>query len=147
MAHQTCILLFYSPGRYFYIVRDEISSLWSSCRCAGLGVLVQGRYGDTLGGIRGRHWGDRVGFRSGCTARLCARGLVHWSRVRQISFWCLAIVFRASDRWGLVSACAGVFRCGWCGCSWVDLGALGVILGVFLVHCVLCCVGGSDSAR
>ena len=51
-------------------------------RCAGLGVLVQGRYGDTLGGIRGRHWGDRVGFRGGCTVCaggggcLCARGLV-----------------------------------------------------------------------
>ena len=34
------------------------------------------------------------------------------------------------------------FRCGWCGCSVVGLGSLGVTLGVFLVHCVLCCAGG-----
>ena len=47
---------------------------------------------------------------------------------------------------GLVSACAGAFQCGLCGCSVVGLGALGEILGVFLVHCVLCCAGDSDSA-
>ena len=34
------------------------------------------------------------------------------------------------------------FRYGWCGCSVVGLGSLGVTLGVFLVHCILCCVGG-----
>ena len=34
------------------------------------------------------------------------------------------------------------FRCEWCGCSVVGLGSLGVTLGVFLVHCVLCCAGG-----
>ena len=36
--------------------------------------------------------------------------------------------------------------CGWCGLSVVGLGSLGVALGVFLIHCVLCCAGDSDSA-
>ena len=53
---------------YFYIVRDDAPSFCSSCRCAGLGVLVQGRYGDTFGGIRGRYWGGVVGFGDGCAA-------------------------------------------------------------------------------
>ena len=46
----------------------------------GLGVLVRGRYGNTFEGIRGRHWGCRVGFRGGFIACaggcLCAQGLV-----------------------------------------------------------------------
>ena len=45
----------------------------------------------------------------------------------------------------LVSACAGVFWCGRCDCFGVGLGALGVILGAFLVHCVLCYAWSSDS--
>ena len=48
--------------------------MWSSYWCAGLGVLVQGRYGDTFGGIRGGHWDGRAGFGGGCTA--CARVFV-----------------------------------------------------------------------
>ena len=47
--------------RYSYIVRDEVPSFWFSCRCAELGMLVQGRCGDTLGDIQGRHWGGQVG--------------------------------------------------------------------------------------
>ena len=43
--------------------------------------------------------------------------------------------------------CVCAFRCGWCGCSVVGLGSLGVTLGVFLVHCVLCCAEDFDSAR
>ena len=52
-------------------------SFWSSCRCAGLGVLVQGRYCGTFGGIRGEHWGGQVGSGGGCTAcvgGVCVRG-------------------------------------------------------------------------
>ena len=66
------------------------------------------------------------------------------SKFWQISFWCSPIV---CGLW-LVEICFGVrwnfsgwalwlFK-GWSGRS-------GVILGVFLVHCVLCCAGGSDS--
>ena len=76
---------------------------------------------------------------------MCARIGFHWSRVWQISFWSSAIVCQAFGWWGSVSACAGVFRCVWCGCSGVGLGALEVILGVVLGG-VLCCAGGSDSA-
>ena len=42
--------------------------------------------------------------------------------------------------------CACAFQCGWCGCSVVGLGSLGVTLGVCLVHCLLCCAGDFDSA-
>ena len=55
-------------------------------------------------------------------------------------------VCQAFGWYGLVSACACAFQCGWCGCSVVGLGSVGVTLGIFLVLCVLCCVGGSDSA-
>ena len=34
---------------------------------------MQGRYGDTFGGIRGGHRGGQVGFGGGCTA--CAGGV------------------------------------------------------------------------
>ena len=70
----------------------------------------------------------------------------HWSRVWQISFWCSPIVCQAFGWWGLDSACACTFQFGWCGCSVVGLGSLGVTLGVFLAYCVLCCAGDFDSA-
>ena len=47
-------------------------------------------------------------------------------------FWLVGIGFSVRLR----------FRCGWCGCSMVGLGSLGVTLGVFLVQFVLCCAGG-----
>ena len=52
-------------------------------------------------------------------------------------FWLVGIGFSVRLR----------FQCGWCGCSVVGLGPLGVTSGVFLVHCVLCCAGGFYLAR
>ena len=69
-----------------------------------------------------------------------------WSRVWQISFWCSPIVCQAFGWWGLVSVCVCAYQCGWCGCSVVGLDSLAVTLGVFLVHCVLCCAGDFYSA-
>ena len=58
--------------------------------------------------------------RGGCTACAGSGGGVfvcvgtgfHWSRVRQVRFWCSPIVCRTFGRQGLVSVYAGVFRCG-----------------------------------
>ena len=51
-------------------------------------------------------------------------------------FWLVGIGFSMRLR----------FQCRWCGCSVVGLGSLRVTLGILLVHCVLCCVGGFYSA-
>ena len=119
----------------------------------GLGVLVQGRYGDTFGG----HLGWALGWPGwlwgwlswfwGWLHCLCWGVCVHgdwFLPVKSVvdkflvfthcllGFWLVGIGFSVHLR----------FQCGWCGCSVVGMGSLGVTLGVFLAHCVLCCVGG-----
>ena len=118
-----------------------------------VGVLVQGRYGDTFGGIRGGHWGGRVGFGGSCTAcaggggGVCVRG--GWfPPVKSLADKFLVFTLCLSGFWlvGIGFKCAlSLFSVSgeWCGCSVVGLGSLGVTLGVFLVHCVLCCAGDS----
>ena len=76
---------------------------------------------------------------------VCAGIGFRWSRFWQISFWCSLIVVGLLAA-GDCSSWAGVFWCSRCGCSCVDVGALRLILDVFLVHSVLCCMWGSDSA-
>ena len=71
---------------------------------------VQGRYGDTFGGIRGGHWGGRAGFGGGCIACVgrvfvCVGIGFHRSTVWQISFWCSIIVCQAFG-WGDWFQCA-----------------------------------------
>ena len=86
-------------------------------------VLVQGRYGDAFGGIRGGHWGGRVGFGGGrttCAGGVCVLGTdFHQSRVWQISFWCSPIVCRAFGWWGLVSVCISAFGVGGLAVPWL----------------------------
>ena len=112
----------------------------------GWGMLVQGRYSDTLAGIRGRHWGGQVGFGVAALPVLLGGGIFvcvgidfRLSRFWQIGFWCSSIVCQAFGWWSLVSGWAVWLFRGWPGRS-------GMMLGVFLVHCVLCYAGGSDSA-
>ena len=75
-----------------------------------------------------------------CWGCLCARGSVSTGQDfdRYVSGVHLLFVglFAGGD-W---------FQCDVFQRSGVGLGALGLILGVFLVHCVLCCAGDSDSA-
>ena len=98
-----------------------------------VGVLVRGRYGDTLEGIRGEHWGDRIGFGGGCTA--CAGGVcVHgnwFPSVKRLTdkflvftyclsgFWLVGISFSESLRFSVWVV--WLFR-GWPGLSRGDLG-------------------------
>ena len=102
----------------------------------GWGWLVQGKYGDAFGAIRGGHW---RGFGGGCTAcagGVCVRG--DWfPPVKSVAdkSWCSPIVCRTFSWRGLVSLGMCAFRCGWCGwcgwcgCSVVGLGSLGCPLG------------------
>ena len=105
-------------------------------------MLVQGKYGDAFGDIRGGHWGGLVGFGSGCTA--CAGSVcVHgdsFPPVKSVADKFMVFTHCFSGFWLMgtgfsVRLCS---RCGWCGCSVVGLGSLGVTLGVFLVQCVFC---------
>ena len=113
-------------------------------------VLVQGRWGDTFGafvvdtGVAGLALGVAALPMLGIF--VCVGIGFHRSRVWQISSWCSSIVCQVFGWWGMVSVCACAFQCRWYDCSVVGLGSLGMTLGVFLVHCVLCCVGDFDSA-
>ena len=72
----------------------------------------------------------------------CAGIGFHWSRVWQISFWCSPIVCQFFGWLGPIQCALALFGVvvrlfhHW-------LGLSGATLGVFLVHCVLCCVGDS----
>ena len=91
-------------------------------------MLVQGKYGDTFGGIRvgaGSVWVRGDWFPP--VKSVADKFLVFTHCLS--GFWLMGIGFSVRLR----------FRCGWCGCSVVGLGSLGVTLGVFLAHCLVLC--------
>ena len=111
-----------------------------------VGDACTGQIGDTFGGIRGWHWGSRVGFGGGYTA--CSWGVcVHgdwFPPVKSVADMFSVFTHCLSGFW-LVKICFSVrlrFRFGWCGCSVVGLDCMRVTLGVFSVHCVLCFAEG-----
>ena len=83
------------------------------------------------------------GGRTACAGGVCVRG--DWfPPVKSVADKFLVFTHCLSGFWlvGIGFSVRLRFRCGWCDYSVIGLGSLGVTLGVFLVNCVLCCVGG-----
>ena len=102
------------------LLRDEVPSFCSSCRCAGLGCLYRadmviplGAFGVSTGvGTRVARLALGVAAPPVLRVFVCVGIGFHQSRVWRISFWCSPIVCRAFGWWRLVSVCVCAFGVG-----------------------------------